>query len=188
MGSRQCCGSPFLVPANACFLFALATAGLLPVSSPELGKTGDFMFFPRLSEASASLWRRTSCPWSVKIRKLSATSLGNYKTPISTQDLSTVAHQLPAPLNSFYGSMRGGDRDMSLPWGVLFLSCSWHLTRAFHNLFLYNTQNERLKTGTRLKVGVGTSNYLSPDASSIFPGKKGHWPPKRMPFKSCPDD
>lgn len=59
-----------------------------------------------LSETGASLWRETSCPWSVKIRKLSATSLGNYKTPISTQDLSTVAHQLPAPLNSFYGSVR----------------------------------------------------------------------------------
>lgn len=110
-----------------------------------------------LSETSSSLWRKTSCPWSVKIRKLSATSLGNYKTPISTQDLSTVAHQLLAPLNRFYGSMRGGDRAVSLPWGVRFLSCSWDLTRAFYNLFLYNTQNERLKTSTRLNAGVGTT-------------------------------
>lgn len=53
---------------------------------------------------------------------------------------------------------------MSLPWGVLFLSCPWELTRAFYNLFLYNTQKERLKTKTRLKAGVGSSKDFSPDA------------------------
>lgn len=53
---------------------------------------------------------------------------------------------------------------MSLPWGVLFLSCSWDLTRAFYNLFLYNTQNERLKAKTRLKAGVGSSHDFSPEA------------------------
>lgn len=54
-------------------------------------RTGGDLWFSVLStsfsETSPSLWRKTSCPWSVKIRKLSATSLGNYKTPISTQDL-----------------------------------------------------------------------------------------------------
>lgn len=53
---------------------------------------------------------------------------------------------------------------MSLPRGVLFLSCPWDLTRAFYNLFLYNTQKERLKTKTRLKGGVGSSKDSSPDA------------------------
>lgn len=106
------------------------------------------------------------------IRKLSATSPGNYKTPISTQDLSTGAHQLLAPLNSFYGSRMGGDRAMSLLLGLLFLSCSWDLTRAFYNLFLQNTQKERLKTNTRLKAGVGTGSNFSPDAFPIFLGKK----------------
>lgn len=61
---------------------------------------------------------------------------------------------------------------MSLPWGVLFLSCSWDLTRAFYNLFLYNTQNERLKTNARLKAGAGTSHSFSPDVFYIFLGVK----------------
>lgn len=62
---------------------------------------------------------------------------------------------------------------MSLPWGVLFLSCPWDLTRAFYNLFLYNTQNERLKTKTRLRAGVGSSNDFSPDGILNLPGKEG---------------
>lgn len=149
-------------------VFYMVATLFLPIYSPELGKNGDFMFFLHFPETRASLWRKTSCPWSVKIRKLSATSLGNYKTPISTQDLSTLARQLPAPLNSFYGSMRGGDRAMSLPSGVLFLSCSWDLTRAFHNLFLYNTQNERLKANTRLKAGFGLAKVSHQRHSKCF--------------------
>lgn len=57
---------------------------------------------------------------------------------------------------------------MSLPWGVLFLSCSWDLTRAFYNLFLYDTQNERLKTKPRLEAGVGSSKAFSPGAFQGF--------------------
>ena len=164
-GNQAGLWEPFL---DLCRCSVSSHTGHHSTPSHVFSRTGEDLRFyvlsMSLSETGASLWRETSCPWSVKIRKLSATSLGNYKTPISTQDLSTVAHQLPAPLNSFYGSVRGGDRAVSLPWGVLFLSCSQDLTRAFHNLFLYNTRNERLKTSTRRKAGVGTSNDLSPDA------------------------
>lgn len=55
---------------------------------------------------------------------------------------------------------------MSLLWGVLLLSCSWDLTRAFYNLFLYNTQDGRLKTSTRRKAGAGTHDDISAEAFS----------------------
>lgn len=49
---------------------------------------------------------------------------------------------------------------MSLPSGVLFLSCPLDLTRAFYNLFLYNTQKERLKSNTRLEAGVRLATII----------------------------
>ena len=71
---------------GACSLFSLAVRVL-----SSTGKNMRFYVLPTSpSETSPSLWRKTSCPPSVKIRKLSATSLANYKTPISTQDLSEL--------------------------------------------------------------------------------------------------
>lgn len=74
---------------------------------------------------------------------------------------------------------------MSLPWGVLLLSCSWDLTRAFYDLFLYDTRNERLKTKTRLEAGVGSSHGFSLGAFPGFPGRKGRRPPRRPLLRSC---
>lgn len=64
---------------GACSLSSLAVPCL---SSSR--KSVRFMFLPLLLWDKPSLWRKTSCPPSVKIRKLSATSLANYKTAIST--------------------------------------------------------------------------------------------------------
>lgn len=78
----------------------------------------------------------------------------------------------------------GGDRAMSLLLGVQFLSCPWDLTRAFYNLFLYNTRKERLKTNTRLKMGLGLAtapHQMLPTSS----WKEGHRRLRRCSLKAA---
>lgn len=63
---------------GACSLFSLAVTCL---SSTRKTEPVGLCSSHSPSETSPSLWRKTSCPPSVKIRKLSATSLANYKHP-----------------------------------------------------------------------------------------------------------
>lgn len=141
---------------GACSLFSLAVAFL---SSTR--KNMQFYVLPTSPfETSPSLWRKTSCPPSVKIRKLSATSLANYKTPISTRDLSESLTSCQPFWMAFMvqgGVVTGPCHYHRL---VLFLSCFLDLTRAFYDLFLYNTQKERLKSNTRLKAGVRLATII----------------------------
>lgn len=51
------------------------------------------------------------------------------------------------------------------------LSCSWDLTRAFYNLFLYNTRAGRLKSSTRREAGLGLAATSLPPVY-IFLGKR----------------
>lgn len=56
--------------------------------------------------------------------------------------------------------------------GVCYLlSCSWDLTRAFYNLFLYNTRAGRLKSSTRREAGLGLAATSLPPVY-IFLGKR----------------
>lgn len=56
-GNQQCCGSPFVFPTNACFLFTLATTtASLSHFFPTTGKTCNFMLFPHLSLKQAPLF------------------------------------------------------------------------------------------------------------------------------------
>lgn len=141
---------------GACSLFSLAVTFL---SSTR--KSMRFYVLPTSPfETSPSLWRKTSCPPSVKIRKLSATSLANYKTPISTQDLSELLTSCQPLWMAFMVQGVVVTGPCHYHQLVLFLSCSLDLTRAFYNLFLYNTQKERLNSNTRLKAGVRLATII----------------------------